>query len=97
MKKTLSIPRPIVLTGEEMIDEANRILRAEKEKKRGIIRDREGKIIRDKKWKKVRTQFLKIKENVNQIKAKEINFSLSGLEEIINKTIPKGRELGINF
>jgi len=49
MKKTLSIPRPIVLTGEEMMDEASRVIRAEKEKKRGIARDREGKIIRDKK------------------------------------------------
>ena len=93
MKKTLSIPRPIVLTGEEIMDEASRVIRAEKEKKRGIIRDREGKIIRDKKWKKERVQFLKIKEKTIKQRLEnapeEKQLILKGRLEIIKKELKK--------
>jgi len=63
-KGELKVPQPTVLTGEEAIEEASRVIRAENETKRGIKRDRKGRIIRDKKWKKERVEYLKNKKQV---------------------------------
>jgi len=39
----------------------------------------------------------KVKQRASQIKAKELTYSISGLQEIATKTIPTGRRYGINF
>ena len=63
-RKKLSIPHPRVLTGDEMMNEASRVLRAEKENKRGIIRDRSGGIVFSKEQLKQRLDHFTNKEGM---------------------------------
>lgn len=64
MNKKFQIFSPTILTGEEMMNEAGRVLRAEVESKRGIIRDRDGKIIRTEEWLRKRIKFLEEKKKI---------------------------------
>ena len=64
MKKKISVPKPTILTGKEVIDEASRVLRAGIEKKRGIVRDDKGRIIRSKEWLEERIKYLKEKSKI---------------------------------
>lgn len=43
--KKINVPKPKILTGAEMLSEADRMSRAEIEAKRGIVRDEKGGII----------------------------------------------------